>query len=265
MTAINPAKLKVQADELGTLLKKPELFIPALHDLLTFYSARVRQTSLAQTPLTLQSYQTPSPVLRVLEIEFKERIQDDPELGKNVCDSLWEEHWVEFRQLAIFSLGSLPPEDPESILDRVTAWLEDCTAENIRRLLMTNGLRSLAEEKPEICLSYFEQLVASGTKANHQAALFGLEPFVKNQEFLNLPLVYKILGRVLLTEESGLVKEITALLRLLIQRSEQETVYFLKRQLKEAAQPRISRISRQLLDKFSPENRRLIKNHLGKI
>lgn len=265
MTAINPAKLKVQAAALGELLEEPERFIPHLHDLLSFYGSRVRQTSLSSTPLTLQTYQVPAPVLRALQLEIKGQLESDPAPGYALTDHLWKESWVEFRQLAVRTLGSLPADDSEGILSRVRRWLDDCSSEDVRRLIMTTGLKGLAAESPSRCLDFIDELAADGEKASQQAALFGLSLFAENEDFLNLPLVYRTLSKILQREETGLVKEITALLRILISRLEQETAYFLIHQLSEVSQPRIGKITRQLVGKFSPDNQRLIKDKLGKV
>ena len=126
MTAINPARLKIQCAELSENYSNPAKFIPGLHDLLGFYAARIRQTSLSRIPLTLQAYQVPAPVLRALVIELENYLEEDPSLGLKLIDTLWKEEWVEFRQLAIICLGDLPPFDPEQILDRIKFWLKSC-------------------------------------------------------------------------------------------------------------------------------------------
>jgi len=262
MTAINPARLKIQCAELCENYSNPVKFIPGLHDLLGFYAARIRQTSLSRTPLTLQSYQVPAPVLRALVIELEDFLDESPSLGLELIDALWNEEWVEFRQLAIICLGDLPPFDSEQILDRIKSWLDNCTAEDIRRRIMTRGLTQLIEEKPKIIFKFIGDLISSGSKMNHQAALFGLLAFVDNSDFDNLPVIYNLLAQILQKEEIGLMKEITALLKVLQQRSEQETAFFLKRQLAAAAKPRISRVTRQILGYFNAENRAMLKETL---
>jgi len=262
MTAINPARLKIQCAELSENYSNPAKFIPGLHDLLGFYAARIRQTSLSRTPLTLQAYQVPAPVLRALVIELEDNLEDNPLHGLKLIDALWMEEWVEFRQLAIICLGNLPAFDPEQILDRIMSWLKSCTAEDIRRSIMTRGLTHLVEENPKSIFNFIGDLITSGSKMNHQAALFGLLVFGENPDFDNLPVVYKLLAEILQYEEAGLMKEITALLKVLQQRSEQETAFFLERQLAAAAKPRIFRITRQVMGQFNTENQTVLRKAL---
>ncbi len=264
MTAINPARLKIQCAELSENYSSPAKYILGLHDILGFYAARIRQTSLSRTPLTLQSYQVPAPVQRALVNELEDYLEEKPTIGLNLVDALWKEEWVEFRQLAIICLGKLPPFDPEQFLNRIKFWLNSCTAEDIRRSIMIQGLTQLIEEKPKIIFEFIGDLISSGSKMNHQAALFGLAAFAENPDFDNLPVIYSQLAEILQNEKTGLMKEITALLKILQQRSEQETAYFLERQLAAAAKPRIFRVTRQIMGQFNAENRVLLREAIDK-
>lgn len=259
MTAINPARLKIQCAELCENYSTPKKFISGLHDLLGFYAARIRQTSLARTPLSLQTYQVPAPVLRALITELEMYLSEEPDTGLKLIDAVWQEEWIEFRQLAIICLGKLPPEKSERILDRSRSWLDSCTAEDIRRKIMTRGLERMAEERPADVFNYIDDLIRSGSKMDHQAALFGLLSFATKPEFDNLPVIYNHLAKILLAEETGLIKEITSLIKALRKRSEQETAYFLERQLAAAAKPRIFRVTRQVIGQFSKTNQKLLR------
>ena len=264
MTAINPARLKLQTAELGELIDQPDQFIVRLHDLLSFYSDRIRQTSLSRTPHKLQTYQVPEPVVQAMEIEIAGQLEGDSELGYPLIDALWVERWVEIRRLAIYLLGILPTEDPTLILSRIQSWLEACTSEDIRRRLMTEGMSKLAKEKPDQSLAFIQNLITSGSKSNKQAALFGLEFFAQNSTFPNLPLIYRYLSQILQAEEEGLVKEINALIKTLIIRSEQETTFFLGQQLGLSTNPRILRVTRQAMSRLSPDNQKFLREKLDK-
>lgn len=262
MTAINPAKLKMQVAALGELISQPKRFTAQLHDLLSFYSARIRQTRLENTSLTLKTYQTPKPVLLAAENEITEKLADEPDTGFALMDELWEEPWLEFRQLAIHVLGLLPGDAPDRVIRRTKAWLEDCSSEDIRRLIMIKGMSGLASVKPQESLRFIEELINSGDKENLQASLFGLEYYATNPSYRNIPLLFKYLSKILLSEATGLSKEISALLRILASRSEQETTYFLLNQLRSDCNPRILRVIRQVMDDLSQDNQALLREKM---
>lgn len=262
MTAINPARLKIQCADLVKSFGNPDVFIPQLHDLFGFYASRVRHTGIKRIPLTLQTYQVPPPVFRALETEIDPDLNTHPSQGLLLIDAIWEEEWLEFRQLAVIMLGNLPPINTDPILMRIKSWLSTSTSEIVRSFIPTRGIRRLTSEDPDLVLDFFEDLLTDPSKKNCQTVLFGLIQFSSDQKFYNLPVIYSILGKILLIEEKGLVKETQDLLTQLINRSEQETMYFLVQQLSTASKPRILRVARGVLPKFSGENQTLLRESI---
>ena len=262
MTAINPARLKIQCVELSESYSDPGKFIQDLHELFDFYAVRVRKNEVTRTSLLLQSYQVSPPVMRALEQELIEPLNTQPSQGLILIDALWEQEWVETRALAVSLLGSMPPINPASIFKRIESWISSCKSNPIRSTLTTRGVSRLSTENPELVLNFFHELLSAPSKGNCQAVLFGLVPFASNHDFDNLPRLYKLLDSILLVKEKGLVKEILVILKTLIKRSEEESLYFLERQLSTASKPRILRVTRQILPSFSVHNQAALKEAL---
>ena len=262
MTAINPARLKIQCAELSEYYSDPDSFISGLYDLLDFYAFRVRQTGISQPSLPLQSSQVPPPVLRALGRELRESLNAHPSQGLLLIDALWEEEVLEIRTLAVNLLGALPLINPDSVLKRLRFWLSSKHSDSIYHILTTRGVNRLSRENPELVLDFFQNLLTTTNKENCQAVLSGMVPFAEDQTFGNLPLLYKLLDKILLVEEKGLIKEILAVLIILIKRSERETLFFLERQLVTASKPRILRLIRQILPYFSEGNQSALKKTL---
>jgi hypothetical protein len=264
MTAINPARLKIQCAELGNSFRKPIHLISELHNLLGFYSSRIRQSNLSNSSSKLSSYQVPGPVFKALELELGALVGQFPDHGLELIDLIWQEEWLEFRQLAIILLGNLPTNKYKYTISRVQNWMEICSSEDLRFLIMEKGLCRLVNDKPQPVLGLIDKLCKSNSSESQQAALFGLIPFAENNKFDNLPYIFKNLRIILLKEDTRLVKEICTILRLLQKRSDQETAYFLSKMLVAASKPRIIRITRQLMADFSPESQDLLGEGLKK-
>lgn len=264
MTAINPARLRIQSVDLSEKYSDPKAFVRELHNVLDFYAERVRKNKITSTPLMLQSHQVAPPILRAIEAELRDPLNTQPSQGILLIDTLWEEEWVETRTLAVSLLGDLPPINPESIFKRLKSWLSESKSDTIRILLPTRGLSRLVEENPALVLEFFQELLSSPSKNNCQAVLFGIIPFAEGEDFENLPLLYKLLDWILLVDEKGLIKEILEVLKILIQRSEQESLYFLEKQLSTASKPRILRVIRQILPRFSKQNQAILREFLNR-
>jgi hypothetical protein len=263
MTAINPARLKIQSAKVAESFLDPNQFISELHGLFTFYAARIRQTSLSRAPLALQAYQIPAPVMRTLEQELSEKVKEYPDKCLQLVDILWEEDWVEFRQLAVLLLGLIPVRSSKEILIRIRSWVKTSPTEELRQLVMVTGLKGMKSEKPDQVLDLLKSMGASKDKKEQQGTLYGLIPFAKDPNFENFPKVFKILNVILLFDSQNLIKEITTIIRALQKRSDQETANFLVRQLSTASKPRILRITRQVLKYFSAESQELLRKGLA--
>jgi len=262
MTAINPARLKIQSARLAESFQTPEQFVDGLHELLIYYSARIRQTTLSRTPLELQAYQVPSPVLKALELELSEQINNLPTENLSLVDLLWEEDWLEFRQLAMNLLGLVPTSYSQDILDRIRIWIRESPTEDLRRQLMIRGLERMLVEEQQQVMNLLKILATSTDIKDRQGALFGLLPFSEDPEYVNLPEIFKVLSDILLTETPALIKEITAIIRSLRRRSDQETANFLIRQLAIASKPRIFKVIRQVMGDFSEDSQSLLRDGL---
>jgi hypothetical protein len=262
MTAINPARLKIQSAKVAESFLDSNQFINELHGLFTFYAARIRQTSLSRAPLALQAYQIPAPVIMTLELELSEIAKEHPEKSLELVDELWKEDWVEFRQLAVLLLGLIPINSKNEILRRIRSWVKTSPTEELRQQVIIKGLQGMMAEKPEKVLDMLKKMAASKDKKDLQGALYGLIPFVEDPDFENFPTVYKILSAILLPDDQILIKEISTIIRALQRRSDQETANFLVRQLSTASKPRISRITRQVLKYFSKESQELLREGL---
>jgi hypothetical protein len=129
---------------------------------------------------------------------------------------------------------------------------------------MDHGMARIRHSQPDAVFKFFQDLADTGNKMNHQVVVFGLQAFVEDDSFENLPRIFDCLAQILNAEESGLVKEITRLISALQKESEDETVNFLVRQIPIAAQPRVFRITRQALNKFNEENQQILRETLAK-
>ena len=101
---------------------------------------------------------------------------------------------------------------------------------------MTRGLTHLIKEKPKIIIEFYWGSNFFRNQNEPSGSPIWFTAFGENQNFDNLPVIFKLLAEILQNEEPGLTKEITTLLKILQQRSEQETAFFLKQQLAASCQ-----------------------------
>lgn len=255
MPAINPARLKNQCVETASSFTDPPTFLRKLHALMNFYADRVfRPGESGAPPPLIRSYQVPTPILKNLTRELSPYIAEFPEQSLELADLLWEEKWLETRQLAAMILQEIHLDSPQAILDRVRQWADHCGEEILLEEIFNRGLARVRDEQPRLVLTLAAELLDSGEKHLARGALYALPPLLREEHFEDLPAVFNMLSSFLLTPSRDLVPEIVGVVQSLTGRSEVESVYFLLEELKTAAQPRITRVVRRSLAFFSPEN-----------
>lgn len=263
MAAINPARLKIQCTEIAENFAVPQQFVTNLHKMLNFYADRLRRAGeIGAPPSLLRTYNVSPPVLHYLEREMTPRILEYPQAALVLSDALWEEEWLETRLVAATILGKVALPSPDPILKRVQMWGKACKEPLLQKELFTKGLSSIREQYQEDFLDVIANFVAGSEKELRSGGLYALVPLLEDEKFQNVPRVYRMLDDLLRKKETGLLREITAVVKVLAKRSEQETVFFLQEKFVISAQPRLNRVVRRSLPFFSERYQKMLKEKL---
>jgi hypothetical protein len=260
MPAINPTQLKIQSTELSEKFSQPDQYISALHDLLSLYADRVKRPGQSGSPPpAIDAYHVSPPVLRHIERGVRGKIHTSPEEGLALIDALWEEEWLETRLLAAIFLGYIPSNFREEILSRVRTWVCSCKVDQLLESILHRALSPLRDDQMESYFSFVNELSALTEIKAEKAVLYTLKPLVMDEEFQNLPRIYQYLKPFIQKEDETYLSTLTELVRVLAQRSERETLFFLQHQIPTAPKPKITRLVRGSLIAFSPSSQDVLK------
>jgi len=260
MPAIHLARLKKQAVELAGHFANPPVFVNRLHALLDLYAEHIhRPGQSGEPPPLLTAYHVPKPVLRQIERELVLLAEKDPEAALALCDALWEQPYLEIRQLAARLLGVIPVGDVSNILHRVTSW----TAEKIDRpvidTLVNEGFRSLRQTHPEALFRRIEDWLDEDALTQKLIGLRALLPVLKSSGFENIPLAFRLLSPSVRQAPEEIRPDILENIRILARRSPRETAYFLRQSLNVTETPDTALIIRRCLPDFPPEQQVSLK------
>lgn len=232
MPAINPARLKIQATELVQHFSNPAAFRQELHNLLDFYADRTYRSGQTGKPAPLIArYNVPPPILRQILKELVPQGYEDRRSGLDLCDALWAEPVLEFRQLAARLLGQIQPEPPDEIIERIQHWGVSGCGEQLEKDLVVEGLKRLRQELTGEYLRQVESWLSSEHLAIQQIGLKALLALLDQNHFENLPAIYRMLSPLFRTSQAKIRFDILAVLELLAKRSPRETAVFLKQNL----------------------------------
>jgi hypothetical protein len=257
MPAIQPAILRQQAVLLAEYFDEPNAFVRSFHHLLEYYSDRARRPGQSGLPPPLMpSYHVRPPVLRQVLLELEIHVQDNPEAALRLCDTLWEEPFLEFRLLAISLLGKVSVQPPGPVIERLQTWMLSSLERRLVEELLEEGCKTLRSEQPDQYLDVIENWLSQTKNYSRQVGLQALVPLVKNPEFNNLPIVFRLIQPLILVISPALREDIVDIVRALTRRSPQESAYFLRQNLSHPEQKDIPFLIRKCAPEFPERIRR---------
>jgi hypothetical protein len=254
MPAIQPVRLKIQAVRLAELFASPAEFCHQLHGLLSQYADRTRRPGRGgNPPPLLNSFRLAPPVLRQISQELLPYTTADAAAALALCDSLWQQPWLEFRQLAAAVLGQVDPSQAEAILTRMNAWAGPQTEDRLLAALLETGLVRLRRELPLRYLTQMELWLNADDVLTRQLGLRALLPLIAEPGFENLPVLYRLLAPLLRSTPPLLRQDLLSVIRALARRAPAEAAFFLRQNLQLPDSEQIAWLIRQSLGAFPPE------------
>jgi hypothetical protein len=260
MPAVELLKLRAQIRALAAKFSEPQAFCIALKNFLDLYSNRAYRPGMAVKPQPLlPSYRVSPLIMRELELELVKLSQAQPEQSLQTAEVLWQDGYIETRQIASTLLGTVPKGYEQAVIEKLRAWSDP--AENFRILdtLYQNSTISLRQNVSLVPLSLAEEWMASSDMQVQALGLRLLIPLVQDNRFENLPPVFRLLGPFVQNVLGPLQADIQSLLEALIRRSPAETAYFLRQALPAASGPNTARMIRRCLPLFDPEQQGILR------
>lgn len=232
MPAIQLARLKIQTAELVTHFDDPTSFVRRLHDLLDFYADRTRKPGQAgEPPPLIKPYNVPRPILRQVRTDLAPYVAMDKESALVLCDTLWEEPYLEFRLLAIDLLGLIPTDFPDEILARIKSWAVPGTEDRLLNALVNEGLTQVRKGTPERYITQLEEWLTAEEYFSRRIGLKAVSITVSDRDFENLPRLFRLLAPLIRSTPSQLRPDLLDVMRALAMRSPNESAFFLRQNL----------------------------------
>jgi hypothetical protein len=263
MPAINPVRLKIQVTELVELSADPEQFLGALHSLLDFYADRSRRPGKSGRKASiLRAYHAPRQVLKQIEKELVSIAASDFEIILTLIDVLWQEPWLECRLIAISLLECIPPKPPAPGFARLREWGKDCREEQLRTALLEVGVSRLRVETPDQFLNLVETWLTSADFASRKLGLRAIALLPQEQDFENLPLLYRLIAPLVREPDSRLEQDLLDVVSALARRSPNETLYFIRQNLSASRHPGLAWLARNTIKSFPVEQQSVLRSLL---
>jgi DNA alkylation repair enzyme len=252
MPAIDLARLRKQATRLADFFFVPDEFIKHLHEMLDYYVNRTVRKPQANAPnVNLQTYRTPSMIVKQIEQELALPATKDPNAALELADRLWDEGYLETRLLAAFLLGRIPPHE-ERLLARLTAWTQQMNDADLRAVLLDTSLSRMRSESSKMFLDLVGEWLTPGRTRLWSNGIQAVISAVSDPAFLNLPPVLKLLEPVIEAAPAKLQLEIEELVKTLYATYPTETTFYLRQVLRDSQDPMTAITFRRISPSFPP-------------
>lgn len=263
MPAIHPGRLKDSSSKLLGYSGQPEDFKRELHRMLSFYADRTYRPGQSGEPSPLlEAYKVRRPVLRQITIDLSSFGKSDPESALLLCDSLWEEPYLEFRLLAASLLGAISACPADQILARIKRWTTNEMDPQVIDIIFSNALAGIRSTDSESILDMVEEFLTDPDLQQQGLGIRGLVSLVKDPGFENIPLVYRLIQGVVLKTPPELQNDMIELLAVLAERSPNETAYFFRQNLSHPGNRDTARLIRKCLYAFPDDIQISLRNEI---
>ncbi|MCX6053699.1 MAG: DNA alkylation repair protein [Chloroflexi bacterium] len=232
-------------------------------DLTEFYSSYADLTfqtdSVKDMNAVHPAYRTPVILNRELESALIPLAKEHPAITLQTADLLWGSPFLEPRQLATCLLGVLPVDFIGPVLERIRKWSSVGENRELVQLLHIRGTETIRQGEPGLWLNTLQEWAASKEDILQIQAVIGVLALVKDSNFDDLPSVFNFLQPLLVDPDPRLTVSLLTVVDELAQRSEKETVFFLKHIIQLSDSPEVSRLIRRSLPFFSPPSQLSLK------
>lgn len=263
MPAIEITRLRSKINLLVQLIDEPVQLVQELTRFYESYADLTFQAGLFSVKAgDLPAYRTPVLLNRELEIAFSKFSINDPQKVVPLIDLLAKKPQLEPRQLACTLLGTLPSQYFEEVTFRISEWaLASDNAEDLV-WIFTMGTKRIRVESPELWLTLLEKWLGSAEPDHRRIAVLGLTSMINDASLTSLPLIYKHLHPMLLEANPKTLPYLETILEKLVQKSEKETIFFIKQILRQSQDPLLTRMIRRNIPLFSSEGQESLRAFL---
>lgn len=260
MPAVELRRLRNQIQALSNWFLDPIRYSQELKNFLEQYANRAyRVGQVVKAEPLLPSYRVAPLILRELQVEYSRLGQEQPEQALQVAEALWAIAYLEPRFLASVLLGSIPFSQGDAVLALLKSWAQPDENYQILDALFSKGTVTLRRHGAHMLLSLAEQWISSSLGQEQVLGVRCLIPLVHDENFKNLPPVFRLLSPLVHNVPGRLQADLQAVIEELIRRSPVETAYFLRQTLSIAEGQATARLIRRCLPFFAPEQQESLK------
>jgi hypothetical protein len=260
MTAVKPARLNEQIDEVLDDFSDPIALRRKCVDILDLYADRTRRPNLMETmDEAAHSLRVPRPVIRAFGVAFRRRAQEQPEHARAASAALWEAGYRETQLLACSVLSG-------QVHDDVAKWAIDyvakCDDQEVVAEMAKAGLQGWRISDVSRFLAAEQVWLNDSNRGIRSFALLALSAAAEDDQFKDIPSIFRLIAGFTAKAKGGERRALRRLIEALVDRSPPEAARFLMDEVAEGGNP-AENFARSTLEFFPSRQRRLLERTLS--
>ncbi len=254
MPAIDLTRLRARFKLLEETIENPGEFTRGLRELFLFHADFTQTAGNSSSGGgTMPKFNSPALLNREVVLALSPYCNEKPALILPIIDCLWQEREVELRELAAQLLGRMPQNTFDEVVHRIQTWSLEKNDAEILPLLHQTASAQIRRDAPNRWLDVLNTWNSSSEPWLAKLAINGTIPLIDDRAFENLPAIFTFISPLILTPTYENQYELLNVIEHLAQRSEVETVYFLKQVMSLSTDPGMGRFMRRAIELFSAE------------
>jgi hypothetical protein len=255
MPSIDLVRFRFQIVELLDEFSDPVRFKKTFHGILDLYSRRSLKPALSSLPVSLlPTFNCHPQVMKLIISGITPGIHEYPQQAIAIADHLWEDNYLESRELSTTILGLLTEDYAASVEDHILKWAHPEVDKASLDMLLKNAIKTIQSTHPERLEDLVYSFLHFQDPAYHTIGLKMMGNLIRSPGFTRIPSLFKFISPFIVEETDQLIQINTGMvIAALAERTPVETVFFLKQSLALTPGSGIERTIRRYLPSFPEE------------
>lgn len=260
MPAAELSRLKAQISAISTQFGQPAQFLHSLISLMELYADQhLRAGEQSRLEHLHPEYHLPAVVIQQLGKTLSTLTFQQPNVAMKTMDALKEDKHFEAKLLAAEMLGSFPPKYTDVVLSRQQTWIQPGEDELLLNKILESCNRFYVDTDADGWLKQIGRWLQDKDLRFIKIGLQALLLLINDAKYFKFEKSFPLLEPVFLNPVLGLQREALEVLKSLINRSEMESLAFVRSILIKTQDEDSLRFIRRCIPLFSTESQVILK------
>ena len=229
MPAIQIERLNEQIRSILESKLPANMFLESLKSFMEVHENRAFRPGLeVQNAHPIDSYQLSPVIKQQLQLQIIKLTKSNPELAIEYADLIWDQPYIEMKEIAALIIGALPLNFSTTAFERIGKWALDENEIVVRKILFDKGTITIRQQKINEWIEKIKIWLESGNNSKITAGLIAIQVIINDPHFENLPVIFNMVHPLFDIQNEPAKNALLGVIKTLSMKSPHETFYLLR-------------------------------------